>query len=345
MIFSKLNKLQVGDKVAVISPSFAAPAVWPEVFELGLSRLKEFGLKPVIYPATSKLNSTGEERIADIVSAFSNKEIKTVFATLGGDDQVTYIHKLPADIIKNNPKPFFGFSDNSHLANFLWLQGIPSFYGACLFTQFAMPVKIDDFTKKFLEIALFKTGVFQLESSKYHCQYSNTEWSNLETMKHERNFIENTGWFWNGEANAKGYTWGGCLESIDEMLRNGVEIPNKKEFEDIILVLETSEERKAAEYVHRVIRALGQRGLLENIRGVLVGRPDTGLMDPSKTDEERENYRIEQRKTILETIRKYNLTCPIIQNIDFGHTYPQIPLPLGSLTEINSKEKSIRIQF
>lgn len=345
MKFSKLNKLQPGDKVAVISPSFAAPAVWPEVFKLGLSRLKEFGLEPVLYPATSKLNSTGEERIVDIISAFSNTEIKAIFATLGGNDQITYIHKLPADIIKNNPKPFFDFSDNSHLANFLWLQGIPSFYGASLFTQLAMPVKIDDFTKKFLEIAMFKNGVFELEASKYHCQYSDINWSDLETMKHERNFVENAGWFWNGEISTKGNTWGGCLESIDEMLRNGVEIPNKKQFEEITLVLETSEERPSAEYVHRVIRALGQRGLLENIKGVLVGRPDTGLMDASKTDEERESYRTEQRNIILETVRKYNLTCPVIQNIDFGHTYPQIPLPLGCLAEINSEERSIRIQF
>ena len=345
MQFSKLNKLQPGDKVAVISPSFAAPAVWPEVFKLGLSRLKEFGLEPVLYPATSKLNSTGEERIADIISAFSNTEIKAIFATLGGNDQITYIHKLPADIIKNNPKPFFGFSDNSHLANFLWLQGIPSFYGACLFTQLAMPVKIDEFTRKFLDMAMFKSGTFEIEASKYHCQYSDAEWSNLETMKRERNFVENVGWFWNGEINTKGYTWGGCLESIDEMLRNGVKIPNKEQFKEIILVLETSEERPTAEYVHRVIRALGQHGLLENIKSVLVGRPDTGLMDASKTDEERESYRTEQRNIILETVRKYNLTCPVIQNIDFGHTYPQIPLPLGSLAEINSKEKSIKIQF
>jgi muramoyltetrapeptide carboxypeptidase LdcA involved in peptidoglycan recycling len=345
MHFTQLTKLKPQDKVAIISPSFAAPAVWPEVFQLGLSRLKEYGLQPVLYPTTAKLNSTGEERMVDIVSAFSDKEIKAVFATLGGDDQITYIHKLPADIIINNPKPFFGFSDNSHLANFLWLQGIPSFYGGCVFTQFAMPVKIDDFTKKFLEIAMFNTGTFELEASPKHCQYSDTNWSDLKTMEHERHFVRNGGWFWDDETNATGYTWGGCLESIDEMLRSGVEIPTSEQFKNIVLVIETCEELNPSYYVHRVIRALGARGILQNIKAVLVGRPDTGIMDAGKSDEWREDYRTQQRQTILETVRQYNHICPVIQNMDFGHTYPQIPLPLGSLAEINCQEKSMKIGF
>ncbi|MCD5381518.1 MAG: LD-carboxypeptidase, partial [Candidatus Pacebacteria bacterium] len=37
----KLTKLSKGDKVAIVSPSFAAPAVWPHVHELGLKRIRE----------------------------------------------------------------------------------------------------------------------------------------------------------------------------------------------------------------------------------------------------------------------------------------------------------------
>ncbi|PIV01063.1 hypothetical protein COS54_01675 [Candidatus Shapirobacteria bacterium CG03_land_8_20_14_0_80_39_12] len=34
----KLNKLKKEDKVAILSPSFAAPGKWPPVYELGLNR-------------------------------------------------------------------------------------------------------------------------------------------------------------------------------------------------------------------------------------------------------------------------------------------------------------------
>ena len=347
MIFQKLNKLKRGDKVAIISPSFAAPAIWPEVYQLGLDRLQnQFGLIPVEYPTTARLNATKEDRMTDIIKAFVDPEIKGVIATLGGSDQVTYIKNLAREVFINNPKPFYGFSDNSHLSNFLWLNGIPSFYGGSLFGQFAMPEKIDSFTAKYLELGLFSEKQEFLTSSSVHCEYSRTDWGDFETMSEEREFIPNkTGWLWDGEIDTSEIAWGGCLESIDEMLRHGVLIPSREEFENIVLVLETSEEIPSHDYVSRVIRALGERNLLEKIGGVLVGRPDTGAMDKTRSHEWRKEYRKGQAQTIIEQIRNYNKTCPIIQNMDFGHTHSQICLPLGQMVEIKSSDRTIKIQF
>ncbi|MFZ2252715.1 MAG: LD-carboxypeptidase [Minisyncoccia bacterium] len=119
----KLPKLKKGDKVAILSPSFAAPGVWPQVYELGLKRLREvFHLEPVEFPTTKKVGASGEDRSVDLISAFENPEIKAIVSSLGGDDQVTYVKDLPAEPFSNNPKPFFGFSDNSHFCNFLFLK-------------------------------------------------------------------------------------------------------------------------------------------------------------------------------------------------------------------------------
>ena len=138
-----------------MSPSFAAPGKWPLVYELGLSRLKNiFGLEPVEYPTTKKIGASKEERSADLIAAFENKEIKAVISTLGGNDQVTYIKDLPTAPFKNNPKLFFGYSDNTHFENFLWLNDIPSFYGGALFTQFAEQGEINDFTLKYLKVSI-----------------------------------------------------------------------------------------------------------------------------------------------------------------------------------------------
>ena len=140
----KLNKLQKGDKVAVLSPSFAAPGKWPDVYELGIRRLKDiFGLDPVEFPTTKKIGASGEERTKDLVKAFEKKSVKAVISTLGGNDQVTYIKNVPRDPFITNPKPFFGYSDNTHFENFLWLNGVPSFYGGSLFVQFAEQNKMN----------------------------------------------------------------------------------------------------------------------------------------------------------------------------------------------------------
>lgn len=129
----RLEKLSKGDKVAILSPSFAAPGMFPHVFDLGLQRIRdEFELEPVEFPTTRKLSASTEERARDLVAAFANPEIKAVIASIGGDDQVTYIYNMDPDIFRNNPKPFFGYSDNSHFCNFLFQQEIPSYYGACV---------------------------------------------------------------------------------------------------------------------------------------------------------------------------------------------------------------------
>jgi len=345
MNFATLPKLQKGDKVAILSPSFAAPGRWPEVYELGLQRLRDiFGLEPVEYPATKKLGANAEERSKDLIDAFENKEIKAVIASIGGDDQITYIKNLPKAPFINNPKPFFGYSDNTHFINFLWLCGIPSFYGGHLFTEFAMQNEMDEFTIKYLKRALFENGIFDLESSPVFNDIG-LNWSDPTLLTQKRRYQDNDGWHWDGSANGEGITWGGCVESIDELLRHGTVIPTVQDFENIILFMETSEEIPDHDYVRRVLRALGEREILENIKGLLVGRPKAWEFDKPKTDEQKEKHKQGQREMFLETIRKYNPTLPIIQNIDIGHTSPQICLPSGKRAIINSSTKTIKIEF
>jgi muramoyltetrapeptide carboxypeptidase LdcA involved in peptidoglycan recycling len=63
-------KLQPGDRVAVVSPSFAAPALYPAVHELALRRIRaELALEPVEFPATRKFGATPAERAADLMAA------------------------------------------------------------------------------------------------------------------------------------------------------------------------------------------------------------------------------------------------------------------------------------
>jgi len=250
----KLSKLKQGDKVAVLSPSFAAPGVFPDVYELGIKRLREdFNLIPVEFPATRKVGASVDERAKDLIAAFEDREIKAVIASIGGDDQVAYISKLPAEPFVNNPKPFFGFSDNSHLCNFLFLNGIPSYYGGGLMNQFAMQSQMDDFTVEYVRHALFEEGEFEIKSAD---QFNDMglDWADSSLLTASRTYWNNDGWIWDGTNDAEGLLWGGCLESVDEMLRNGVNIPSIEIFEDIVLILETSEELPTASYVRRVIR-------------------------------------------------------------------------------------------
>jgi len=345
MKFVKTLKLRRGDEVAIVSPSFAAPGAWPHVYELALKRVHDvFGLEPVEFAVTKKIGASSEERAKDLIDAFQDKSIQAVIASLGGDDQVTYIKNLPTEPFKNNPKPFFGFSDNTHFSNFLWLNGIPSYYGASLFTQFAMQRRMDEFTVKYLKYALFEDGEFELTSSDVYNDIG-LDWDDITKLDKVRTYEKNDGWFWDGNSNSDGISWGGCLESIDELLRHDIQIPSLKEFKNIVLITETSEEIPSSDYVSSVYRALGERGILERVKGVLVGRPKAWGFDKQNSFSQKTEYREKQRETILEVFRKYNKTAPIIQNMDFGHTDPQICIPYGKKVTINSLEKHIFAEF
>lgn len=341
----KLKKLQKGDKVAILSPSFAAPGQWPHVYELGLKRVREvFELEPVEFPATKKLGASKEERSKDLIDAFEDPEIKGVITSLGGDDQVTYVKNLPAEPFVSNPKPFFGYSDNTHFANFLWLNGIPSYYGGSLFVQFAEQGKMNDYTTRYLKLALFEEGEVEIEASKEYNDMG-LDWNDPGNLTKQRIYEPNESWLWNGEKNAAGITWGGCLESIDELLRHGIQVPSLEDFENIVLITETSEEIPASEYVFRVFRALGERRILERVKAVLVGRPKAWEYDKPNNESQKEEYRKKQRETILKAIRMYNTFIPVVQNLDFGHTDPQIPLPYGMPIRLESTTKQIFAKF
>ena len=345
MQFARLPKLKAGDKVAILSPSFAAPGKWPHVHELGLQRLRDvFGLTPVEFPATRKIGASGKERASDLIRAFEDKEIKAVIASLGGNDQITYIKNLPSAPFVQNPKPFFGFSDNTHFTNFLWLHGIPSYYGGALFTQFAMQKRMDEYTMNYLKKALFEEGEFEIMASDTYNDIG-LDWNDESNLEKERIYEANDGWFWDGDQNAEGITWGGCIESIDELLRHGVQIPALEDFEKIVLIAETSEEMPAADYVFRVLRALGERGILSRVQGVLVGRPQAWAFDKQYTAEQKMEYCKEQRETIMRVFRHYNKTAPLVHNLDFGHTNPQIPFPYGKNVRIDSTRQKIFVEF
>ena len=337
----KLKKLSEGDKVAVLSPSFAAPGRFPHVFELGLERIRDvFGLEPIEYPTTRKLGASAEERARDLVAAFEDPTIKAVISSIGGDDQVTYIYNMLPEAFANNPKPFFGYSDNSHFCNFLFHQNIPSFYGACVMTQFAMQKEMDDYTVSYLKHALFEDGEYEIKPPLEYNEIG-LDWNDKSLLVNRREYETNSGFAWDAPTSGTGVLWGGCLESVDDMLRNNIAIPESEKFKDIVLFLETSEEIPPHHYVQRVLRALGQRGILQNVQGFLIGRPKAWEFDKPLEKKDRDEYVQMQQQTILQTVRSYNQVAPIVQNINFGHTDPQIPMPYGGKVVIDSVNNKI----
>lgn len=343
--FIKLPKLSKGDQVAIISPSAGLPSLFPWVQDLGLERLSDvFGLVPLEYPTTRQMGGSLEDRAKDIMAAFANPDNKAVIASIGGEDQIKLLKHLDKQVFLDNPKPFFGFSDNTHLSNYLWNLGIPSYYGGCIMTQFAMPNGMNDYTVKFLKYALFNEGEFELLRSLEYNDVTG-DWANKASLQEHRIFEANDQWYWDGEGDVEGTLWGGCLESMVVQSSSSIFLPKSEDLDDAILFIESADGNTDAWVADYVLSGFGERGWLSKFKAVLVGRPKAWELSLHRTAEEKAKYRREQREMIVKTIRMYNPGIPIIQNLDFGHTDPQAVMPNGQTARIVSSQQKIFLNY
>ena len=78
---------------------------------------------------TRTLDADPRARARDLMDAFADPTIRAVMATIGGEDQITVLPYLEPAVMLADPKPFFGYSDNTNLLNWLWLHGLASYHG------------------------------------------------------------------------------------------------------------------------------------------------------------------------------------------------------------------------
>lgn len=119
-----MSLLNYGDKVGIVACSNGLDeSNIVNMKELGTT-LNTIGLKTVfsdkIYKKVSDFSGTGEERAEVLMKFFKDSSIKAIFDVSGGDLANGVLDYLDFEIIKNNPKPFFGYSDLSVIINALY---------------------------------------------------------------------------------------------------------------------------------------------------------------------------------------------------------------------------------
>ncbi|WP_436906550.1 S66 peptidase family protein [Halosimplex marinum] len=341
---------QAGDRVAVVAPSGGAATVFPDVLDLALERLRDrFDLDPMVYETAEadpdELREHPEMRAADVHEAFRDPDISAVFATIGGDDQVRVLKHLDPEVLRANPTRFFGMSDNTCLASYLWTQGVVSYYGGQLLNQVATPGHFPEYTERYLRRALFDESPGELEPAEEWTD-DVVEWGSEEFPETEPEYEDSDGWRWDvpderaGDA-VTGRLWGGCLTVLQWLLAADRGVPEPAALDGAVLALETSEELPSADEVRRILTCFGERGLLERFDAVLVGRPQTRSREDDRTDDEREQYRADQRATVREWVREYNPAAPLVFDLDFGHTNPTVPMPMGGRVAIDTAERAV----
>jgi muramoyltetrapeptide carboxypeptidase LdcA involved in peptidoglycan recycling len=335
-------KAKAGDKVAVLSASFAAPAVAPAIHEQALERLEAItGLVPVEFPTTRKLGASARDRANDVNAAFADPEIRAVLATIGGDDQITVIRHLDASLVVRDPKPFLGYSDNTNLLNWLWMNGVAGFYGGSTQVQLGPGPGVDPIHELSLKAALFTGERLEL-TEPGESEDIGHDWNDPRALTEFGEREPTEPWTWSGPTQSvTGRTWGGCIEIIQWALTAGRFPDDPAVLDGGVLLLESSEELIPAQEFGRIVRSLGERGILNAVRAVVVGRPPTSDFTVRPSPDERRAKRDEQRDTAIDMVHRYNPNAVVVVGVPFGHTRPQWIVPYGGFMTVDGTSRRV----
>ncbi|WP_239677518.1 LD-carboxypeptidase [Natronosporangium hydrolyticum] len=307
-----------------------------------MRRLAEItGLVPVEYPTTRRVAATAMARAADINAAFADPQIRGILAVIGGEDQITVIPHLDPELVRADPKPFLGTSDNTNLHNWLWGNGIASFYGGSSQVHLGPGPAVDDVHARSLRAALL-TGERLEVTDPGESEDVGVDWADPRALTSfgEREATEP--WSWYGPTRSvTGPTWGGCLEVIEWIMTAGRFPADPQVLAGGVLLLETSEELLPARNAAWIVRSLGERGILRAVDAVLLGRPPVSDFTRRPPAPERARLRAEQRDALVDVVLRYNPEAVVCAGVPFGHTRPQWILPHGGSITVNGIEQRI----
>ena len=312
------QKLQPNDEIRVIAPARSIKLIGEETRKIAAERFAELGLKLTFGKHTAEenadmfLSDSVENRTADIMEAFADKNVKAIFTVIGGFNSNQILDDLDYDVIAKNPKIFCGFSDITAIANAIKEKGNMIVYYGPHYSSFGM-LKGFEYTLENMVKMLMEEGVVDAVSSK--------EWSDDPWYRDQQNrdMIPNEGWWLIHEGKAKGVIEGGNLGTY--ILLNGTEYRHKFA-EDTILFLEDCVPVGAVDF-DRMLQAFIHQPDFHHVKGLAIGRFQKG----SEVTREQLEYVINTKKELKD--------LPVLANVDFGHTTPILTIPFGGRAELD----------
>ena len=236
----KPNALRQGDRVAIIAP--AGPPDRKRLME-GKKVLDNLGLDvrfgQYIFDADGFLAASDEKRLADLHSAFCDPSIRGVFCARGGYGTARIAPFIDYQLVHENPKVFWGYSDITYLLNAFQIHSkLVTFHG---------PMVASDFNeeKKRTQTVQSLMPLFTREPITY-----GSSDSSLSVLQ---------------PGSGTGRLIGGNLT----LLSDGVGTPFQVDTGGAILLIEDVSEK--AYRIDAMLNHLKQAGMFECVKGVVIG--------------------------------------------------------------------------
>lgn len=302
------KKLQKGDTVGIIC---ASSSIKTERIEMCKKAIEDMGYK-VKLADNLDINpyqfiaGSGELRGKWVNKMFADPEVDAIFCARGGDGSGRIMPYLDLEVIKNNPKIFVGYSDMTNILTILSQNcGLVGFHGPMVHSNIVD--NFDDETKESFFQALNAEGTYE---------FKNPAGYELEVFR---------------EGIAEGTLTGGNLCLINHSIGTYYEV----DFKDKIVFIEEVHESIAS--CERAMTQLANSGKLAQAKALLFGQFTDCDMSEDPRYETIEDY-------IRNTGLLDGLDMPIIFNVQSGHGFPMMTLPMGANCKVDTRSKTITFQ-
>ena len=313
----------------LVAPSFGCTiSPYKERLKFAIKNLKKEGFKikegKNIFLGKGIVSSnTPIERAKEIHDAFLSKA-NAIISVGGGELMCEILEYINFDIIKENPKWFMGFSDNTNLTYTITIIcDIETIYG------------VNAPSLSLLEYDSLD-ALDMLKGKKEFKGYSMWQYEDLdESPVHPYKFDRKTNIIPYNYSPMKGRIIGGCIDCLQNLcgtkFDNTVNYINKHKSDGIIFFMEACDLNSIS--LRRALIQLKNAGWFNNVSGFIIGR-SYNFND--------ESFGETMQKSYIDILSSFNK--PILLDCPIGHRDPTLPIRVGALCEI-TYDDNIKIKY
>jgi muramoyltetrapeptide carboxypeptidase len=308
----KPERLCFGDTVGIVAP--ASPPPDPKAVDRAVEALERYGFKPKLGKHARLrhgfLAGGDNERAADIMEMFTDRQVKAIICLRGGYGSSRLLGRLGYEIIRRHAKIFSGFSDITSLhCAFAKKAGMISIHAPML-NGGLQARDVQEFTRA----SFFRTVMEAKPSGSIIASHGKSEVSILRGGVAEGRLI------------------GGNLSVLCAV----VGTPYEPSFKGKILFLEDIGEKPYR--LDRMLTQLLNAGILQQLAGIAVG-----INRDCEDTTTRNQDEFRQSSTDVMKERLSGLGVPVVMNLPFGHVDLNATIPVGAHAKLDGDQGDLII--
>lgn len=327
----KPKYLTKNDKIYLVAPSFGCTTTpYKQRLNKSIENFKKLNMN-LYYGENIFLNeglvasNTKELRAKEINDAFKS-DASAVWSVGGGELMNQILPYVDFNIIKENPKWFVGFSDNTNLTyTITTILDIETIYGTNAPGFYNLPFEYDS-----LDTWDMINGKLEFKG------YKKWQYEKIKKTYPKYNFDKKTRITNINFTKLSGRLIGGCLDCLVGLcgtkFDNTINYINNHKDEGIIFFLEACDLNPVA--VIRALEQLKNSNWFNNVKGFIIGR---------SMHYYEKMFDLDMKKAYLSVLKDLNV--PILLNIDLGHLPPSLPIRCGALATVEYKKNNIYITY